>query len=94
MGRLRVSDTSAVLRASERCWTATDLLRGLVVASERVQAGISEAVRAAWRDGATGCELAAILGVDRSTVYRRYLSPAVEPAAAVKGGREDDGVDP
>jgi hypothetical protein len=65
-----------------------------VVASERVQAGISEAVRAAWRDGATGCELAAILGVDRSTVYRRYLSPAVEPAAAVKGGREDDGVDP
>jgi len=94
VGRLRVSETSAVARASERCWTAMDLLRGLVVASERVQAGISEAVRAAWREGATGFELAAILGVDRSTVYRRYLSPAVEPAGTVKGGREADGVDP
>lgn len=71
-----------------------DLLRGLVVASDRVQAGISEAVQAAWREGATGFELATILGVDRSTVYRRYLSPAVEPAGTVKGGREAGGVNP
>jgi len=94
VGQLRVSDTSAVLRASERCWTAMDLLRGLVVASENVQAGINEAVRAAWREGATGFELASILGVDRSTVYRRYLSPAGEPGGAVKGGCAADGVNP
>jgi hypothetical protein len=51
-------------------------------------------VRETWLEGVSVFELAAILGVDRSTVYRRYLSPTVEPAAAVKGGREGDGVDP
>jgi hypothetical protein len=81
-------------RGAERRWTALDRLRGLVVASESFQAGIGEAVRETWREGVSVFELAAILGVDRSTVYRRYLSPTVEPAGAVKGGREDDGVDP
>ncbi|MCU1495377.1 MAG: hypothetical protein JWO62_3141 [Acidimicrobiaceae bacterium] len=54
--------------------TAMDRLRGLIAAVELVEGELPLAVKAARDEGADVLELAWLLGVDRSTVYRRYLA--------------------
>lgn len=55
-------------------WTALERLRGLLAARELFDAELRDAVRAARAEGADVFLLARLLGVDRSTVYRRYLA--------------------
>jgi hypothetical protein len=66
------SDLAAVSRGAR--FSALERLRGLVAASEVLDGELVAAVRLARAEGASPALLAWILGVDRSTLYRRYLS--------------------
>jgi hypothetical protein len=59
-----------------RALTALDRLRGLLAARELIDAEVAGTVRAARAEGAGVWTLALLLGCDRSTLYRRYLSGA------------------
>lgn len=73
---------------------ARERLRAIVALQEWVESEVRSMVVAAHGFGVHSDDLASILGVDRSTLYRRYLSPTPKLGGAVKGGRPDDVVNP
>lgn len=63
-----VGDGAAVTAELER-------LRGLLAARAEVDRLVDELVRSVIEAGGDRSQLSAVLGVDRSTLYRRYLRP-------------------
>jgi hypothetical protein len=55
-----------------------ELVYGLIAVRETVNGHLCEAVAIAHAEGVNVLLLANILGMDRSTVYRRYLSSEVD----------------
>jgi IS30 family transposase len=60
-------------------------IRGLADARDVLEEELRRSVRAARDEGTSAWSIAWALGVDRSTVYRRYLSPTPGEAKAESG---------
>jgi transcriptional regulator of acetoin/glycerol metabolism len=66
---------------------AIERLRGLAAVRRMVEAATREAVAECRAAGVDAWEVAGVLGVDRSTLYRRY--PARLPARAGQGPTQE-----
>lgn len=64
-----------------------DEVRALLLARRLADEALGDAVRAWIQAGEDRSLLASELGIERSTLYRRYVWESTETREAVKGGR-------